>query len=235
MTDLLTAALFFVGTHIGISSSPLRSELISRVGERFYRLLYSLVSIVALVWLIMAYRAAPLVPTAFGGGVLAGWLALLLMPAAFVLVVAAVLQPNPTAVGQSPDPDAPEPARGILRVTRHPLMWGIALWAAIHLLANPDLASLVFFGAIGGLALGGAWAQEQRLTREHRPGWGVFVQRTSFVPFVAIVEGRQQLVWSEVGWPRLAIALGLYVAFLLAHAWLFGVPPWPWAAPPLAG
>jgi len=226
MIDLITAALFFVGTHIGIATPPLRSEVIARVGEGIYRLLYSLVSIVALVWLIMAYRAAPTLPFWTGGG-LASWLALLVMPAAFLLLVTAVLQPSPSAVGQAPDPDAPEPARGMLRITRHPLMWGIALWAGAHVLANPDAASLVFFGALGVLARGGAAAQDLRMSRANRPGWGIFVQRTSFVPFVAIAEGRQQLVWSEIGWPRLGLALALFAVLLLAHPWLFGASVWP--------
>jgi uncharacterized membrane protein len=226
MIDLITAALFFVGTHIGIATPPLRTQLIARVGEAIYRLLYSLISIVALVWLVMAYGAAPVVPL-WTGGALGAWLALLAMPVALLLIVTAVLQPNPTAIGQAPDPDAPEPARGMLRVTRHPLMWGIAIWAGAHLLANPDLASLVFFGAMGALALGGAAAQDWRMSSASRPGFGVFVQRTSFVPFMAIVEGRQQFVWSEIGWPRLGLALALFAVLLLAHPWLFGTSAWP--------
>lgn len=223
MIDLVTAALFFVGTHIGIGSTPLRDELIERVGLRLYRLLFSLVSIVAIVWLIVAFRAAPLVPLWWGGAVL-DVLALLVMPVATLLVVASLTQANPTAVGQAPDPDAPEPARGMLRVTRHPMMWGIGLWAVAHLLANPDLASVVFFGAFAVLAFAGALALDHRLTRLNRPGWGVFVQRTSYVPFAAILEGRQSFVWAEIGWQRVALALAIYLLLLVAHPWLFGVP-----------
>ena len=223
MNDIVVAALFFIGTHIGIAATPLRGELIERVGERIYRLLFSLVSVVGLVWLIIAYRYAPAVPLAYGGLWLRG-LPLLLMPIAFLLLVTALSQPNPTAVGQNPDPDAPEPARGMLRVTRHPLMWGIALWAIGHLLANLDLASVVFFGAFAVLALGGALSLDQRRSREMAPGWGVFVQRTSFLPFAAIAEGRQRFVWSEIGWARLGVALLLYVLLIVLHPWLFGVP-----------
>lgn len=223
MNDIVVAALFFVGTHIGIAATPLRTELIDRVGERLYRVLFSLVSVVALVWLIIAYGRAPAVPLFFGGTWLAG-LPILIMPVAFLLLVTALSQPNPTAVGQTPDPDAPEPARGMLRVTRHPMMWGIALWAASHLLANPDVASFVFFAAFGVLALGGALSLDQRRSRENPPGWGVFLQRTSFLPFVAIVEGRQRFVWTEIGWARVGAALLLYLLFMALHPWLFGVP-----------
>lgn len=223
MNDIVVAALFFVGTHIGIAATPLRTELIDRVGERLYRVLFSLVSVVALVWLIIAYGRAPTVPLFLGGPWLSG-LPILIMPLAFLLLVTALSQPNPTAVGQAPDPDAPEPARGMLRVTRHPMMWGVALWAASHLLANPDVASAVFFAAFGVLALGGALSLDQRRSRENPPGWGVFLQRTSFLPFVAIVEGRQRFVWSEIGWARVGAALLLYALFIALHPWLIGVP-----------
>ncbi|MCB1992750.1 MAG: NnrU family protein [Geminicoccaceae bacterium] len=223
MNDIVVAALFFVGTHIGIAATPLRAELIERVGERLYRLLFSLVSVVALVWLIIAYGRAPTAPLSFGAPWLAG-LPALVMPIALLLLVTALSQPNPTAVGQAPDPDAPQPARGMLRVTRHPLMWGIALWAASHLLANPDTASVVFFGAFVVLALGGAVSLDQRRSRENAPGWGVFLQCTSFLPFAAIVEGRQRFVWAEIGWARLGAALLLYALLVAAHPWLFGVP-----------
>lgn len=222
MNDVVVAALFFVGTHIGIGATPLRAELIERVGEPVYRLLFSLVSVVAMIWLILAYRNAPFVPLWPGGG-WQGALPLLVMPPALLLLVTAISQPNPTAVGQRPDPDAPEPARGMLRVTRHPMMWAIGLWAVSHLLANPDLASAVFFAAFAVLALGGAAALDHRRSRDNAPGWGVFLQRTSFVPFVAIAEGRQRFVWAEIGWPRLGVALAAYALLLVAHPWLFGV------------
>ncbi len=225
MTDLFVAALFFVGTHIGIGTTPLRAEVIARIGEGWYRLLFSLVSVAAIIWLVMAYRAAPLIPLWYGGGFF-NVLALLVMPFASLLLVAALIQPNPTAIGQQPDPDAPEPARGMLRITRHPMMWGVGLWAVTHMLANGDLASVVFFGAFAVLAFGGAAALDHRLTRQNRPGWGIFVQRTSFVPFAAILEGRQQFVPSEIGWKAVALAAALYVFLLVAHPWLFGVPAW---------
>lgn len=222
MQNLLIAALFFVGTHVGISSTSLRPQLIERVGINLYRLLYSLVSLVAIVWLITAYNAAPYVPLYYDSALLRHLPHILLLPA-LLLLVTALSQPNPTAVGQNPDPDAAEPARGMLRVTRHPFMWGVGLWAIGHVAANPDLASLVFFGSLLVLALGGAWLQDQRRTKEAPPGWGVFLQRTSFVPFGAVIERRNRFVWSEIGWARLAAALLLYVALLHLHPWLFGV------------
>lgn len=224
MLNLIIAALFLIGTHFGIASTGLRAELIQRVGEASYRALYSLLAVVALVWLVMAWLAAPIVvlwPT--GGGV--RHLALTLMPLSFLLVVCAVTASNPTVVGQKPDPDATSPATGIIRVTRHPFMWGVALWALLHLAANGDQASVIFFGSLVTLALAGTFLIDARRTRENAPGWGVFLQATSNVPFAAIMERRQRLQPAEIGLWRVALALGLYVIFFWLHPRLFGVSP----------
>ena len=224
MLNLNIAALFLIGTHFGIASTPLRSELIERVGERLYRLLYSLLAVVALVWLITAWSTAPFVPLWSAGPGLRH-LAIALMPLAFLLVVCAVTSPNPTVIGQRPDPDAATPAVGIIRVTRHPFMWGVALWAFLHLLANGDQASLVLFGTFVVLALAGTVLIDARRLRESAPGWGVFLQATSNLPLAAILQHRQRFAPREIGLWRVALALALYVLFVWLHPFLFGVSP----------
>lgn len=222
MNDLLAAAVFFVGTHLVISSTQLRPQLIARIGENGYRALYSLVSFIALLWMILSYNRSTYEPFWFGGTG-AQHLAMLLMPVAVFLVVCGNSAANPTSVGQTPDPDGGEPATGIIRVTRHPTMWGVGIWAVLHIFANDDQASAIFFGAFAVLALGGAQVLDARRTRENAPGWGIFLQRTSFVPFAAIIQGRQKFVWSEIGWLRVAISLAVYLALIFGHAWISGV------------
>jgi len=222
LNDLIAAAVFFVGTHLAISSTQLRPQLISLVGATGYRLLYSLVAIVAIIWLVAAYNRSESEAIWFGGPG-ASHIAMALMPIAILFVVTGLSGPNPTAVGQSPDPDAAEPARGILRVTRHPVMWGIGIWSILHIFANGDLASVVFFGAFTVLSLAGAQVLDARRGRENAPGWGVFVQSTSFVPFAAVIQGRQRVVLSEIGWARLIASIGIYAVLLLGHEWLSGV------------
>ncbi len=41
----------------------------------------------------------------------------------------------------------------IAGMVRHPMLWGMVLWAVAHLLVNGDLASLVLFGGLGLWAL----------------------------------------------------------------------------------
>ncbi len=224
MSSLIVAAIFLVGTHFGIASTSLRGQLISSIGEGPYRALYSLVAVVAVVWLALEYRAAPTLWLWQPEGTLAVDLPVVLMPFALLLTVCALTAPNPTAVGQAPDADAMEPARGILRITRHPLMWGITLWAIGHIVAKGDAASLIFFGAFAVLGLVGGSLIDGRKARESQPGWGVFLQRTSHLPFQAIIERRQKLALREISLTQLALALGLYVVLIIVHPWLFGVP-----------
>jgi uncharacterized membrane protein len=221
VNDLFVAALVFLGAHIGIASTPLRAQLIASIGERPYRLLFSLVSFVTLVWLVLAYRRAAF-HMLWEPGSLLHAVPFVVMPFALFLVVCGMTSPNPTAIGQNPDADAPEPATGILRVTRHPFMWGVGLWAIAHILANGDLASLVFFGGLGVLALLGATLIDARRNRENPLGWGVFLQRTSYLPFAAILQGRQRLAIHELTLVQVGLTLGLYVLLLILHPWLFG-------------
>ena len=224
MLNLITAALFLIGTHFGIASTSLRGELVTRLGERGYRAIFSLLALVALVWLVMAWRAAPVVVLWEAGQGLRH-LAAALMPLAFLLLVCAMTSPNPTVVGQRPDPDAASPAVGAIRITRHPFMWGVTLWALLHLLANGDEGSLIFFGCLAVLALAGTFLIDARRTRENAPGWGVFLQATSNLPFAAILERRQKLHLNEIGLWRAALALAVYVVLFGLHPWLFGVGP----------
>lgn len=222
MSNLVIAALFLVGTHLGIANSQLRQQLVASIGEGPYRILYSLIAVVAIAWLVHAWGAAPVQPLWVPGPGLRH-LPLLVMPIACLLLVCALSQRNPTALGQAPDPDAAEPARGIIRITRHPMMWAVALWGIVHVLANGDLASLVFFGAFAVLALAGTVLIDARRTEQRPPGWGVLLQRTSNLPFQAILERRQRLALGELGLGRVAAGLALYVALIWLHPWLFGV------------
>lgn len=226
MENLVVAAVFLVGTHLGVSSSPLRPALVQRLGERGYLALYSLLSLLAIFWLVTAWKAAPHLPLWDPGAGLRH-LTLAVMPVASLLVVCGLTRPNPTSVGQRPDPDAREPATGILRVTRHPFLWGVGIWAVSHVLANGDAASSVFFGALGTLALLGTILIDAKRTRAPPPGWGVFLQATSNIPLAAVAQRRQRLSLREIGLARVALALGLYVLLVWAHPWLFGVSPLP--------
>ncbi|MCX8049745.1 MAG: NnrU family protein [Methylohalobius sp.] len=223
MLQLILACAFFLGVHLGISGTSLRYRLIEILGEKLYRQSFSAAALVGLVWLIFAWRSAPYLPL-WDSPLTFRYLAVLLMPLAFYLGVAAFTTKNPALTTQV-EPPADQLAVGVLRITRHPLMWGIALWAGLHLLANGDWAAILFFGTFLTLAVKGTFDLDQKRLKEHGERWQRYLAVTSNLPFQAILQGRQKLVWKELGWWQIALALGLYAGLLHAHAQLFGAAP----------
>ena len=133
--------------------------------------------------------------------------------------------PNPTAVGAPDLLGRTESVQGIFRITRHPFMWGVGLWAAAHIVANGDLASLVLFASLGALALLGTLLIDRKYAARRGADWQRFAAATSNLPFAAIASGRQRLAFGEIGWWRVGLALAVYALLLALHPWLFGGAP----------
>lgn len=224
MTSLVAATAFFLGIHVLIAGTRLRDRLVAVVGERGFLGLFSLLSIAGMAWLCIAYTGAPYVEL-WGHLRVLDPLALALVLVAFLFIAVGLLTPTPTAVGGEGLLDGDEPARGILRITRHPFLCGVALWAAVHLVVNGDLAGTVLFGGLLALALVGPASIDRKRERRLGPRWERFAAHTSSVPFAAILQGRNHLHVDELGWWRVGVAVALYAAFLASHGWLFGVSP----------
>lgn len=221
MTQLVIATAVFLATHF-VPSTPLRAAVVKSTGERGYLGLYTLVALATLGWMIYAYSRAPIEPLWPGLRLLP----VILMPFALILLFCGVLSRNPTAVGQEKALKAEEPARGILRVTRHPVQWGILLWAAAHVLARGDLKSLVFFGGLLVLSALGTVLIDARKARTLGEDWKRYAKATSNLPFVAIVQGRNSFRAGEIGLVKPLIGLIVYAGLLLFHGWLFGARPY---------
>lgn len=226
MSELILAAAFLLASHFGLSSTRLRPALTARIGERPYLALYSVIALVAIVWLALAYSRAPYIEL-WGYAPWTGWLALIGMLLASILAVAGLSAPNPTALGQERVLESRKPARGVFRITRHPFMWAVGIWGIVHILANGDLASLVMFGAFTALALVGTLVMDAKKAKQLGERWRRFAERTSNVPFRAIAQGRQRLTLIEIGWIRIAFGVALFAVLLSIHPWLFGISPSP--------
>ena len=223
MTRLLVATVAFLVAHY-VSSTPLRARLIALVGANGYLVLYSAAAVATLVAMAWTYYRAPFLGLWHVPAL--RYVPLVAMPFSLLLIVAGLTTRNPTLVGQERWLQDSEPAHGILRVTRHPLMWGIALWAAAHVLARGDAASAVFFGAFLVLALTGTVLIDLRKRAALGDTWQRFAAVTSNLPFDAIASGRNRFSASEVGWVAPAIALGGYAVLLWLHPILFGARPY---------
>lgn len=223
MVLLLAAAILWVGVHVGIAGTAVRARLVRSLGEVGFRVAYSLVSVVSITLLVMAWQAAPLVPL-WSVGEAYRWLMALLMLPVLVLFVASVVTPNPTAVGGKLDEAGP---RGIQRITRHPMLWSFAGWAALHLIAKGSVSGLLFFGAFLVTSLVGMPSIDRKLAALQPALWARLSPVTSILPFGAILAGRNELVLAEI--PRLVwIIAGLaWIGLLIAHPWIFGYPALP--------
>ena len=219
MILLILAALLWLFLHIGVSGTALRDGVVARLGERGFLVGFSVLSVVSIVLLVMAYNAAD---TSFLWAAPAWlrWILAALMLVAFMLFMASH-KANPTAVGGKGLADEP---RGIQRVTRHPMLCSFAIWAGVHLVANGDTASLVFFGTFLATALAGMPSIDAKLARRHGAAWQGFAAKTSIVPFGAIAAGRNRLVPAEIGWVPPVAGFLLWAALLHFHRAVFGVP-----------
>jgi len=228
MTMLIAAAAVFLGIHLLIAGTRLRDLIVGALGERVYLSLFALATVATIVWLVMSYNAA----TAHGSDVL--WdmgpgvkhLGIPVVAVAFLLAVSGLMTPNPTSVGMEGRAASAE-VSGILRVTRHPFLWGAALWSAFHLAANGDAASVIFFGTFVVLSVAGTFSIDAKRARKMGAAWTAFAQRTSNFPFAAIFAGRNVFKLGELLTYRQAIAVLVILAVLFAHARLFSASPFP--------
>ena len=225
LISLIAAGLFFLGIHIGISGTALRQRFVGILGEGPYAGLFSLASLGGIVWFSMSYNAA----TAETYAQTWGQLYSMKVPAAvliffgFMLAVPGILSPNPGAVGADKLLDSDEPATGMLRITRHPFLWGVFLWAIAHLLVNGDAPSLIFFGTFALIVLMGTVSLDAKKRQALGERWERFEAVTSSIPFAAIYAGRNSLKLAEVGWWRWLAGLVAFVGFVYFHGWLFSV------------
>jgi len=226
MVWLTLATVTFVGSHL-LLSHPLRAPLVARLRDGGFLGLYSLVAALAITWLAFAYRAAPagapLWMVTNGLWVLVS----LVMLAASILFVGSLIG-NPALPNPGPGGSAPSAARGMFAITRHPMNWSFALWAACHIAVFPTGPNLILCGAIIFLALVGSALQDRKKESLQPDRWRDWEAKTSFWPFAAIISRRARL--AGFGW----IVPGGGVLFWLAATWAHipaarvSAGPWRW-------
>ncbi len=226
MTSLALAAIYFLGIHVFVSGSGLRDRIVAKTGEPVFQGLFSLLSLVGIVWLVRAYTVAPTI-TLWTSALWFRPIVLLLVLVAALLVVIGLTTPSPTAMGGDALLEEAEPATGILRISRHPFLMGVALWAATHLVASGDAAGTVLFGTMFVLGAIGPRLIDKKRARRLGESWRPFAQSTSVLPFAAIAGGRNRFVAGELGAWRVVAAIVVYGVLFGGHAWMFGVPLMP--------
>jgi uncharacterized membrane protein len=220
---LALASFAWFALHAFVAGSALRWWLVGRLGENGFRGLFSLLSLASLAFLIDSYRKASFYPLWFAPQPL-HWLPLIVMPIALLLLVGAFSVPNPTAVGAEKVLERTDAARGVLRITRHPFLWSVALWSGAHLLVTGHVSAILFFGSLCITALRGTSSIDEKRRRTNRAEFLRYAEVTSNFPFAAIVLGKNRLVLREL-WAPLIIASLLLAVLLRLHARMFGFSP----------
>jgi uncharacterized membrane protein len=190
MVLLVAGLIVFLGVHsMRIFAEDWRVARIAAIGMPAYKGIYSVVSLVGLVLIVIGYGQARAVPVVLWDPPL--WtrrLSALLMLFAFVLLVGAYV-----------------PGNRIKAAVKHPMILGVKIWAAAHLLANGTLADLLLFGGFLVWAVASFRAARARDRLQASSAMKVTLAGT----VAAIVVGA--VLWA--------------VFALVLHAWLFGVHP----------
>lgn len=198
MTHLIMIGLIclFALAHSGLAS--LRLKLEDKVGARLYRVIFALVSITLAIPLFIYYfnhRYDGFVLWQLQGlwGIhefvllLSGFAFLFLYPATFnLLEIAAIAKPKVHLYEV-----------GITRVCRHPQLVGMTLWCIAHTIwLGTSFALLTSIGLVS-YHLFGVWHGDKRLLERYGDSFKELQERTSIVPFLAIMQGRQKFVLQE--------------------------------------
>ena len=132
MSLLIIGLIIFLGSHsCRIFAEPWRNHMIDRLGEVKWKGLYTIISIIGLVLVVIGYGQARQTPV------------VLWQPATYLTHIAILL--NLVAfiflAGSSPSNNA------IRLKLKHPMILGVKVWALAHLLANGTLVDLILFGS----------------------------------------------------------------------------------------
>ncbi len=219
LIELIAANIAFVGSHFAMSH-PLRAAMVKSLGAAGFQIAYSVVSLATLGWVYLAFKAAP--PADLAGSGEIGWaLATIITLPAMVLLAGSFIG-NPAL----PTPMAQDQARaepkGVFRVTRHPMMWGFALWALSHIVLWWSTRTIVLALAMGFLALVGAHMQDRKKRVLMGDAWAQWESGTSYWP--------RWGGFASVGTVPIVGGVVLFVGLSWLHMPLGGIPAgiWRW-------
>lgn len=220
LVSLAAASIALVGTHFALSH-PLRAPLVKAMGEGAFAAVYSIVAAACMVWMVIAFRAAP--PADLGGTTgEAGWIVSTVLTLPALVLFLGSLWRNPALPNPGAAKLVTDTPRGVFAVTRHPMMWGFALWALSHLVLWWSWRTLIVAVAVLVLALVGARFQDRKKEVLMGDAWASWEAKTSYWPRWGRLANAGAMLWLA------AIAAWLVVTWL--HIPAGGAPAgiWRW-------
>lgn len=216
---MLGLLLGFALAHSGLAA--LRPWGESKIGARLYRVLFALVSIpfatVLIIYFINhRYNGLQLWQVQGIPGIqnlvwiLSAISFIFLYPATFNLLEIAAVQKPQVYLYET----------GIIRITRHPQMVGQIIWCIAHTLWIGTTFTLVTSFGLIAHHLFAVWHGDRRLQKRYGDAFTKVKERTSVIPFLAVIEGRQTLKWQEFLRPAYLGVLAFVLLFWWGHPWL---------------
>lgn len=222
LISLLAASIALVGTHFAMSH-PLRAQLVGALGQGGFMGVYSLVSLGCIVWMYFAFTAVePAAPPLWAGFDSVSWGIASALTLIAMVLYAGSMSGNPALPAPGAEEAAQADPKGVFAVTRHPMMWGFALWAAAHIIAAPTARTLIVATTVLFLALVGAHMQDRKKRTLMGAAWAGWEAKTSYWPRWTKIVGVGVMPWS--------IGVVLWLAFSWAHIPLSGYEAgiWRW-------
>ena len=209
---LFLSTIAFVGLHF-LLSHPLRAPFVRKLGERGFQGLYSVQALLTFGLMIYFYRALGREEPIWVADEWVWGVAALVMWLGSILFVGSFLG-NPALPGARLERGA-RPG-GVFAITRHPMMWGFAAWAAVHLAVLGTAKAIVFDGAILFLAIVGSVGQDSKKAKLMGERFHEWAAQTTFVPFAR-----------GFAWPGSVAVFGGTLLFLVA-TWFHPMPVGVW-------
>jgi uncharacterized membrane protein len=216
---MLGLLLGFAIAHSGLAA--LRPWGEKKIGARLYRVVFALVSIPLAIILIIYFfnhrydglmlwqvRNVPGIESFVW--ILSAISFLFLYPATFNLLEVAAIQKPQVHLYET----------GIVRITRHPQMVGQIIWCIAHTLWIGTSFMLVTSVGLILHHLFAVWHGDRRLQKRYGEAFVTVKERTSVIPFLAILDGRQTLKWQEFFRPAYLGVIGFVLLFWWGHPWL---------------
>lgn len=200
--------VLFAGIHF-LGTLPVRDRVAAAIGEQPWKGLFSLIALAGVALMVLGYRQSPYGPVLYWPRGWTAWIPLVLMPFAFIGFFGTYM------------------SKDLKRITRHPQLWGVALWAAAHLAANGTAADLALFGGLLIFAFAMMPLSDAHAARGDPQAWAETKRRTSVLPFAALAAGRAAEPRGDLALRAIAFGVLAYLVALLIHARALGVPVTP--------
>lgn len=222
LAQLGIAATSFAATHF-VLSHPLRRKLVRSLGNEVFLLVYSLIALATFGWMVVSFDRTPAGEPLWNGHAPLPWAVASVLTVIATALFLASFYRNPALAGAKLAGLSTVIPKGVFLITRHPMMFGIGIWALAHIIVAPTLRSLILMGTTLLVAIGGAHLQDRKKQALDAKNWGPWMRRTPFWPNIRKA-GELGSIW--------ALALALWLLFTWLHVPLAQEPAGVWILEP---